>query len=842
MADFSDISADPLYLTALASLGADVPAKFKAQPADNSIAVLPFINMSDATGQEHFVDGLTEDIITDLSNVAGFFVISRNSTFAYKGKPTDVRQIAHDLGVKYILEGSARRAGQRLRINVQLIDASEGGNHVWAERFDRELSDIFEVQDEVSRRVVEAITGKLTTGPVFEKYRTTNMEAYDLCVKSRGQFLVSKSANQLARANLEKAIALDPAYAEAHYELALSHLFSGVHFGDSGSDCLKTALDLVNKAIALDPRDPSAYGYKGYILVYDRKWDEAGEALAKSLEMNSNNADTHAEIADFKFRIGKLQESLMHMYQAFRLNPRAPEWYYWTMGETQIELGQYEDAVKALDRPEIRKTLARRVLAAALALSGRTEQAKVEASLFMAENPDWTISQWTSSVAVLDLSNLKGVIQGYRLAGLPESSMTNFSDISADPLYLTALAKLGTQVPAKLGMVPSEGSIAVMPFVNMMGEPEQEFFADGLTEDIITDLSNVPGFFVIARNSVFAYKNKPTDVRQIAHDLGVKYILEGSARRSSQRLRINVQLTDAALGGNHVWAERFDRDLADIFEIQDEVTRRVVEAITGKINLRGQQERLRPANLEAYDLVVRSRNQWTVSKSSNARSIIQLEHALALEPHYCEAHWQLAFSLLASWLYWGGEQQPNRGKALDYAQRAVAIDPKEAGARWALAKIYTYERRWDEAQEQYDVSFQINPNAADALGFYSDFLAICGRPKEAVDVAMRSLRLNPHAPSYYYWSAGFAQIADGQYQQAVQTLQHETVYENVSYRLLGAAFAMLGRADKAQEMSHLFLAANPHWRISTWVENVPFKNQSDADFWINAYRLAGLPE
>ncbi len=416
----NSLHADPLYLTALASLGANVPAKLTAAPAKGSIAVLPFVDMSGEVGHEHFTDGLTEDIITDLSNVPGFFVIARNSVFAYKGKPTDVRQIAHDLGVKYILEGSARRAGQRLRINVQLIDAELSGNHVWAERFDRELSDIFEVQDEVARRVVEAITGRLTSGPVFEKYRTSSIEAYDLCVKSREQYLISKSANQSARINLQKAIVLDPTYAEAHAELAMTYVFSAVHYGDSEVNALKTALDHLHKALAIDARDPTTYSLLGYALMYDQKWDDAGHAFAKSLELNPNDADVLASIADYKLRVCKFQEALMHMYQAFRLNPRAPVWYYWTLGETQIELGQYEDAVRTLDRPEVRHSVARRMLAAAFALSGRAEQAKLEALAFMTENPNWTISQWAKLGAFLDISSVKGVIQGYRLAGLPE--------------------------------------------------------------------------------------------------------------------------------------------------------------------------------------------------------------------------------------------------------------------------------------------------------------------------------------------------------------------------------------------------------------------------------------
>ena len=200
--DHEGLHADPLYLSALASLGASIPAKLTAPPVKGSIAVLPFLNMSGDPEQEHFTDGLTEDIITDLSNAPGFFVIARNSTFAYKGKPTDVRQIAHDLGVKYILEGSARRSDKRLRINVQLIDAAEGGNHVWAERFDRDLADIFAVQDEVTRRVVEAITGKLAASSITARYHPTNLEAYDLCVRARNLWSLSKALNEIGRAHV----------------------------------------------------------------------------------------------------------------------------------------------------------------------------------------------------------------------------------------------------------------------------------------------------------------------------------------------------------------------------------------------------------------------------------------------------------------------------------------------------------------------------------------------------------------------------------------------------------------------------------------------------------------
>jgi TolB-like protein/DNA-binding SARP family transcriptional activator len=411
-----------------------------------------------------------------------------------------------------------------------------------------------------------------------------------------------------------------------------------------------------------------------------------------------------------------------------------------------------------------------------------------------------------------------------------------------DPVYLSALASLGQTVRSKFLAAPAKDSIAVLPFVNISGDPEQESFTDGLTEDIITDLSNVPGFFVIARNSTFAYKGKPTDVRQIAHDLGVKYILEGNARRSEKRLRINVQLSDAAQGGNHVWAERFDRDLDDIFEVQDEVTRRVVDAIAGKLGASSIPERYHPVNLEAYDLCVRSRNRWAVSKAANDEAIANLAKAIALDPNYCEAHWQLANSLMLGWQVWGDSQEPNQRNALALAQRATEISSKDSTAHSTLGYMLLYDRRWNDAQSQYDAALYLNPNSADTLADIAYFYVMNGTPEKATQATAKALRLNPRPPGWYYWITGTAQAANGKYEDAVVTLRREETYRSASRRMLAAALALLGRRSEAQEEARLFLAASPHWRINTWVESQPFKNPKDAVFWTNAFRMAGLPE
>ncbi|MBZ9670920.1 adenylate/guanylate cyclase domain-containing protein [Mesorhizobium sp. ES1-3] len=393
----------------------------------------------------------------------------------------------------------------------------------------------------------------------------------------------------------------------------------------------------------------------------------------------------------------------------------------------------------------------------------------------------------------------------------------------------------------RTGSASPKLSIAVLPLVNMSGEAEQAFFTDGLTEDIITDLSNVPGFFVIARNSTFAYKGKSTDVRQIAQDLGVRYILEGSARRSAERLRINVQLIDAASGGNHIWAERFDRDLADIFGVQDEVTRRVVEAISGKlvVNIVG---RSRPSNLEAYDLCVRSRGKCNISKSDNRQACADLERAIQIDPNYCEAHSDLAISLLFGWIFWGEPQIPGRARALMHAQRAVELDPGDSHARRILGCVQLYERNWDEAESQFDAAIRQNPNNADAVAWMGELQVYLGKPQEALNSCAEALRLNPHPPGWYFWSTGLAQIASGQFEEAVATLSRDETYGTGSREDLIAALALAGRVSEAREEACLLLNGNPDWKIADVKTKFPFKSVLVAEPFVAGWRLAGLPE
>jgi adenylate cyclase len=386
-------------------------------PVKPSIAVLPFVNMSNEAEQDSFVDGLTEDLITDLSRHSGMFVIARNSTFAYKGKSMDVRLISQDLGVRYLLEGSARRANGRVRINVQLIDAV-GGEHLWAERFDRTLEDVFELQDEVTGKIVEALVGRLTAPT--RRRRPQNLAAYDLFVRAR---VLTEESPQTAREAyllLNRAIELEPSYAEAHGLLGYNRWLAWTHFGEPEDPNRNTAIALANKAVALDPNDAFCRYVLGTILAYERRWEESDAEFAVALELDPNHADTWAALSDMSTLSGRVADGLEQIRKAFRFNPYPPSWYFLHLGQAQYAARDYASAVETLRREETYRTNSRRFLAASLAQLGRLDEARREVEMFLVTHPYFTIGHWIASQPLRDAAITDHFVEGFRKAGLPE--------------------------------------------------------------------------------------------------------------------------------------------------------------------------------------------------------------------------------------------------------------------------------------------------------------------------------------------------------------------------------------------------------------------------------------
>ncbi|MES0171272.1 adenylate/guanylate cyclase domain-containing protein [Mesorhizobium sp. M0006] len=416
--------------------------------------------------------------------------------------------------------------------------------------------------------------------------------------------------------------------------------------------------------------------------------------------------------------------------------------------------------------------------------------------------------------------NIDRPIQTYRLAGKDGAAAV----VSAIELSL-----------------PVKPSIVVLPFVNMSADVEQEYFVDGLTEDLITDLSKVRELFVIARNSSFAYKGRSVDTRQIARELGVKYVLEGSARRVADRVRINAQLIDAPAGG-HIWADRFDRELADIFAAQDEVVGKIVEGLAGKLAAANLKERYRPTNLGAYDLYLRGRAEWAHSTEAGVAAIPLFERAIALDPSYADAYRWLAISQCEAWVFRNYPMNPLRQQSMASARKAVELDPENSGTHWVLAFILLLERQWDESAKEYEISLRLNPNDADAWANFGDLKTYEGRGVEAIACIEKALRLNPRPPSWYFWLLGGAQSAAGKYEEAAKTLRNDATYRTESRVNLASILARLGRFEEAREEATLYLATNPHFKISHWVESQPYRDLALRDMYVEGLHKAGFPD
>ena len=381
----------------------------------------------------------------------------------------------------------------------------------------------------------------------------------------------------------------------------------------------------------------------------------------------------------------------------------------------------------------------------------------------------------------------------------------------------------------------------------MSADPEQEYFSDGITEDIITDLSKVSGLFVIARNSSFCFKGDSVDVRQVASQLGVRYVLEGSVRKAANRVRITAQLIDGANGG-HIWADRYDRNLDDIFQVQDDVTRQIVDAL--KVRLApGESERIGNAetsNMEAYDLTLRARElALRYSPESNLEARKLLEKAIELDPNFSSAVASLAVVYFVDYLSdWNDATETNLDVGHDLALKAVDVDPTEPQAYWALALAYQWKGDLDRALETIDQAIALDPNHATAYGSRGYILSFAGRPDEAVENLEKSIRHNPQGPSHYLHFLGHAYLMQKNYEKAIETFKRRIrLYpETDSSRvLLASSLGHLGRFDEARSAWTQALEINPKYSLDQKKQVLPYKYPADWERIIEGLRKAGLP-
>jgi TolB-like protein/Flp pilus assembly protein TadD len=394
----------------------------------------------------------------------------------------------------------------------------------------------------------------------------------------------------------------------------------------------------------------------------------------------------------------------------------------------------------------------------------------------------------------------------------------------------------------------SRPSIAVLPFENLSGDPEQRYFSDGITEDIITELSRNHGLFIIARNSSFQYRDQASDVKRIGRDLGAHYVVEGSVRRMGPRIRIAVQLVDAS-SGSHLWAERFDRDLEALFDIQDEVVRAIVGAISVQIEADGIEKarHKRTDNLAAYDCYLRGLEYLHRAGSEDtipARDFFA--RAISIDPNFARAHALLAWALIEiSWAnLWSDHEgaKENLALALLAAQRAATLDSNDSLCHWSLAYVHYARKAPDLAAHHFDLATKLNPSDAESIAHLGILEAFSGRPEQALRSLAQVRALNPRQPNYYYNLEGIALYQLRRYEDAIRAFECSTAKRPYVYRYLAAAYAQTGRLAEARAAADRSLALQPNFTLSVWSEWEPYQAPADFEHMREGMRKAGLPE
>lgn len=427
--------------------------------------------------------------------------------------------------------------------------------------------------------------------------------------------------------------------------------------------------------------------------------------------------------------------------------------------------------------------------------------------------------------------------KGFRFVGKVQSLASG-----AQP----ALSIVATNSPRPVAPRFDRPAIAVLPFVNMTDEPGQEYFSDGISEDIITALSKLRWFFVIARNSSFSYKGRSVRIKELAEELGVDYVVEGSVRKDRERVRITAQLIDVATG-RHLWAERYDRDLAGIFAMQDEITEAIVATIEPQLyaaeNFRAQ--RKAPENLDAWGLVMRAlQHFWRMSREDNFAAQKLLEQAIAIDPDYAQALAVLAFSRMSgAHLGWEDAQA-----AAQFAERAaltaVRADGDDPWANLALATAYSQLGRLEDSLAAFETTLKLNPSFSLALGVYGLILSWNGRSREATEAARRALRLSPRDPfaTIYYGVAAYAAFIERDYAEAIRLSRASIRLRSDfvgSYRVITAAAGMTGDMELAQAMLQALRRVQPNISLAWVARHIPLVPEQREHF-LEGLRRAGL--
>lgn len=392
--------------------------------------------------------------------------------------------------------------------------------------------------------------------------------------------------------------------------------------------------------------------------------------------------------------------------------------------------------------------------------------------------------------------------------------------------------------------LPEKPSVAVLPFTNMSGDPEQEYFSDGITEDIITELSHFRSLFVIARNSSFIYKGRAVPIPEVGKGLGVQYVVEGSVRKAGNRVRVTAQLVES-ISGKHVWAERYDRELEDIFQVQDELTQAIVAAVAGRLEAADLERAKRKAtdNAQAYELLLRGKDHHhQFTKEDNAKGLEVLERAIELDPGYAQAHAWLACTYGQAWAR-GYAEDGSRAlkRCWDEAKKAYASDENDSECHRILCALYLMQKNFDQAIHHHERAIALNPNDPLIVSQAGHLRSMLGQAEEGVRWIREAMRLDPYRPDLYGNNLGIALYTAGQYAEAVTAFRRMAALRCPHHAYLAACHGQLGDEEAAKAHVEAVFELEPDFTVDKFLKGVSYREPNDLEHLRQGLMKAGFP-
>ena len=776
------------------------------------VAVLPFKYGGANADLTALAEGLTEDIVTGLSRFSYLRVIARSSTSRYANESVDVRSAGKELGARYVMEGSLRQAGAKLRLAVQLVDAVSGA-HLWAENYERTFSPeaVFELQDDLVPRIVSTVADAHGVLPhiMSEGLRSKSPEElspYEAVLRSFGYgYRVTPEEHAVVRASLERAVEEAPGYSDAWAMLSLLYGEEHSQGFNPQPDSLGRALHAAQRAADAAPSNALAFNALARAYFFRKEFQAFRTAADRAIELNPLNSPTLAGLGSMMAYAGDWEHGCALVERATQLNPRHPGWYWMALFMNAYRKGDYRGAIRIglkINLPEFSGT--HEAMAAAYGQLGERDAAGKAVRELLRLKPDYLTRPREKLQKFVSPELVEHMMDGLRKAGWR----------SAGETVLSSTADSGAARA-------DEGFwVAVLPFRYAGTTAEVNALADGLSEEIITGLSRFSYLRVLARGSTAKYSGEASDIRAIGRELGARFVMEGSLQQAGAQLRVTVQLVDATTGA-HLWAETYTRPFQSdqVFGIQDDLVPRIVSTSADHFGVLARTisdaVRAKPVDqLTPYEaLMCGFGYHFRLSPEEHAEARDALERAVEGAPANADC-WAML-----SWVYahehaHGFNPRPGSlDRALSAARRAVDLAPTNPLAQQALAVALFFRKETAACLSAAERAIALNPLDGSNEAIF--LITFAGGWDRGLTLLRWAMDVNPHHPRWYELILGINEYRLGRYRAAVDEIVKASLPEHFwKSMILAAAHGQLGELDAAREALRDLLARKPDFSES----------------------------